>query len=157
MMTDKQVEAALKAWGGPHAFGAGNREAMIAALEVAVYPEMRALLEACLKMVDGLPAGYTTTHGVIGAAINFARSLERAERPNVHAEVLLSAGKRYGDACVVADRIARAWQRGDDRAEMESAWSARREAEYALLSAARSYATRMRRKRKLANPVPGED
>lgn len=67
-------------------------------------------------------------------------------RPNVHAENLLAAGRRYGDASVAHDKIIHAWQRGDDRAEMDAARDECREAESDLRRAARAYATRMRRK-----------
>lgn len=69
-----------------------------------------------------------------------------AKRPNVRAENLLSAGKRYGDARVAYDRILQAWNRDDPRDEMDAALAEFRETEGALHRAARAYATRMRRK-----------
>lgn len=67
-------------------------------------------------------------------------------RPNVHAENLLAAGRRFGDARVAHERLIHAWQRGMDRTEMMASNQACADAEDDLHRAARAYATRMRRK-----------
>lgn len=66
--------------------------------------------------------------------------------PNVHAENLLAAGRRFGDARVAHERLLHAWERGDDRGPLNEAVEDCREAEADLHRAARAYATRMRRK-----------
>lgn len=60
------------------------------------------------------------------------------DRPNVYVENLLTAARRYGDAMVARDRASE----GSDA--IFAAMYAN-EAHAALLSAARAYATRMRR------------
>lgn len=67
------------------------------------------------------------------------------EGPNVHAEVLLGAGRRYGDAMLARDKAIRGWKQGMDRTELDAACNAGKEAQHNLESAARAYATRMRR------------
>lgn len=67
---------------------------------------------------------------------------------SAHADNLLAAGKRYGDAMLAHERVLYAWQAGDDRSALQAARDACREAENALHRAARAYATRMRRKAK---------
>lgn len=69
-----------------------------------------------------------------------------APRSNIHADNLLSAGKRYGDACVAEDIAIRSWDRSKPRDAMDAASSEANEAKEALHRAARAYATRMRRK-----------
>lgn len=66
------------------------------------------------------------------------------ERPNVHAENLLSAAKRYGDACVAWDRVTRG---ACTHQEANAALEESTEAERQLHRVARAYATRMRRKK----------
>lgn len=76
------------------------------------------------------------------------------DRANVHAEILLDAGRRYGDAKLALERNMglRA-----DTPEWQALVKAVREAEGGLHSAARAYATRMRRKAPKAAPLPSGD
>lgn len=67
-------------------------------------------------------------------------------RPNIHAENLLRAGKRYGDACLAQDKALHAWDWGKPRDDMDATSQETKDAGDALHRAARAYATRMRRK-----------
>lgn len=78
-----------------------------------------------------------------------------ARRPNIHAEVLLGAAIRYGDAKLAQDKALTAWSYGDPRETLEAVRVETREATDRLHSAARAYATRMRRKAK-AKPTTAE-
>ena len=76
------------------------------------------------------------------------------ERPNVYAENLLGAGKRYGDAKLALDRNLGL---SSASPEWKTLVSTAREAESALHSAARAYATRMRRKKPVIAPETGKE
>lgn len=70
------------------------------------------------------------------------------ERPNVHAEVLLAAAIRFGDARLAHDRLVRSWERLTDLEPLRESSRIALEAEHDLTAAARAYATRMRRRSK---------
>lgn len=72
------------------------------------------------------------------------------DRPNIDADNLLSAGRRYGDARVAREKLIGS---ADAPAEAE-AIAAVLDAEWELCRAARAYATRMRLRKPTIPPVP---
>jgi hypothetical protein len=69
------------------------------------------------------------------------------------AEKLLAAAKMFGDARAHEERNLYAWKHGSDRSELEVSSRATQEASYALESAARAYATSVRKRAPKATPT----